>query len=931
MITCIGSRLVCWERCAFILIGPGALMAAILVCPNGHQWEISQDDPTWQVAGPSACPICGVLCSGTSESAPAGERNTPARATGADLPRIPGYELLGLLGQGGMGRVYKARHLRLGRLVALKMIAGDYFASPQQLARFQLEAQALARVHDAHIVQIYEVAESGGRPYIALEFLEGGSLDARLAHNPQPPAQAAHLVETLARAMHAAHLQGIVHRDLKPANILLDSDGQPKISDFGLAKILEDDSSQTQTGAMLGTPTYMSPEQASGHIRLVGPATDVYALGTILYEMLTGQPPFRGLTTPDTLELIRYAEPISPKRLQPRVPRDLETICLKCLEKAIAKRYASALELADDLARFLAHEPINARRAGVGERLGKLILRQPVAAGLLGVTLAVILAFLSFGLWSHFQLRSAAERTEERFLLARSVVDDMYTNVAEELLLDEPTKDPLRQKFLEKALGLYEEFAREKRNDPEIQRETAQAHFRLGQIYRLLNRYPQALEAYDHAAALQESLRQNFADPRHRQDLANTYNWRGELFREMGSALANAEANYGLAEELQKGLAEEFPDRPVYRQELARSHYNLGIAQMEMGRPHDAESNLNSAMGLLHDLHSAFPETDAYAHELARCFINRGVLNKERQAADRAEKDYRQAIDLLLPWKEQAPGRAVFRIDLATAHKNLGNLLWSNGRNDEALEQLGRAQEILDRLAADFPDRPGYKTQLANAYNSAASVLASAHDLPAAGSRWHLARARLEDLVRNYPEVADYQKLLGITLGNLGWLSSQQGNWQEARDYFQQAVAHLHPAQRANPANPEVLAALRNQCQSLAEAHLRLADHAAAAQAAGELAELSQDRAQDAYHAACFLARCLPLAANDSRLTAAQRQLCGDKYADRALTALKSAVRSDAAAVKRLPQEQEVFQPLAHRAETKKLLAELGDAGARKP
>src|SRR5262245_14685053 len=280
-----------------------------------------------------------------------------APSTGA---AIPGYELLEELGRGGMGVVYKARQTRLGRTVALKMTLAGGHARPEDLSRFKAEAEAIARLQHPHIVQVYEVGEHDGLPFFCLEFCPGGSLDRKLNGTPLPPGQATALVEVLARAMQAAHEKGVVHRDLKPANVLLAEDGSPKISDFGLAKRL-DAVGQTHSGAVMGTPSYMAPEQAAGRVRDIGPLADVWALGAILYECLTGRPPFRAATTVDTLVQVVHDDPVPPGRLAPKLPRDLQTICLKCLQKEPHRRYGSAAELAEDLRRFQAGEPILAR------------------------------------------------------------------------------------------------------------------------------------------------------------------------------------------------------------------------------------------------------------------------------------------------------------------------------------------------------------------------------------------------------------------------------------------------------------------------------------------------------------------------------------------------------------------------------------------
>jgi eukaryotic-like serine/threonine-protein kinase len=289
-------------------------------------------------------------------------------------PHMADYEILELLGSGGMGKVFKARQRSLKRLVALKMILAGYAATAEETERFHTEAEAAAALQHPHIVQIYEIGKADGCPYLALEYVDGGSLFDRLRSGPLPPRQAADLVRTLARAMHYAHQRGIIHRDLKPANILLGEDGAPKITDFGLAKRL-DELTQTRSGSVLGTPSYMAPEQAEGRIRQIGPRSDIYALGAVLYECLTGRPPFEAASLLETLELVRSQEPQSPRRLHPEVPLDLETICLKCLQKDPARRYGSADELADDLGRFLDGEPIRARTPSLKDRLEWMLNR----------------------------------------------------------------------------------------------------------------------------------------------------------------------------------------------------------------------------------------------------------------------------------------------------------------------------------------------------------------------------------------------------------------------------------------------------------------------------------------------------------------------------------------------------------------------------
>jgi len=318
----------------------------------------------------------------------------------AALPSVPGYEVLAILGRGGMGVVYKARHLALNRLVALKMILAGSHAGPAELARFRQEAEAVARLQHPNIVQVFDFGADEGRPFMALEFVDS-SLAQHLTGTPLPIVQAAQWVCTLARAVHHAHQHGIIHRDLKPANILIARAGAVKIADFGMAKIMTGaGAGQTKNDAILGTPSYMAPEQAEGNTKAIGPATDIYGLGAILYELLTGRPPFLGDHPLDTLEQVRRQEPVVPSQLRGKLPRDLETICLHCLAKDPAKRYPDAETLAADLNAFLAGEPIQARRVGPIERWLAWTRRRPTEALLAALALVILTGLVVGALWS---------------------------------------------------------------------------------------------------------------------------------------------------------------------------------------------------------------------------------------------------------------------------------------------------------------------------------------------------------------------------------------------------------------------------------------------------------------------------------------------------------------------------------------------------
>ena len=343
----------------------------------------------------------------------------------AQPPHLSGYEVQDELGRGGMGVVYRAWDQRLHRPVAIKMLLAGDFARPDERERFEREAEAAAGLRHANIVQVYHVGDHDGRPYFSMEFVEGGSLAERLAVAPLAAGPAAALIATLAEAVQAAHDRGIIHRDLKPGNVLLTADGTPKIADFGLARRLDDRAGLTRSGVPLGTPNYMAPEQALGRTHSIGPAADVYALGAILYETLTGRPPFRAETTAETLRQVIEQEPTPPSRWNATVPRDLEVICLKCLRKEPHRRYPSAAALAADLRRFERREPITARPSGPLERSVRWLGRRRVQAAALALGTLLGFALVGAGLWLKSVREAGVRRERDTARLDQSLVSRM--------------------------------------------------------------------------------------------------------------------------------------------------------------------------------------------------------------------------------------------------------------------------------------------------------------------------------------------------------------------------------------------------------------------------------------------------------------------------------------------------------------------------
>ncbi len=368
----------------------------------------------------SAQPSDTISSSGNEKGDPSASNATaPSKDAGESIlrKRIATYEIIDELGRGGMGVVYKAQELRLKRNVALKVILAGGHAGRVELARFQTEAEAVARLKHQNVVQIYEVGEHDGLPFLALEYCAGGCLEDRIDDAPLSLRESAELTATLSDAVEHAHQAGVIHRDIKPGNVLFDGDGTPKITDFGLAKQLGDDDSYTRTGSIMGSIGYMSPEQASGHTREVKAATDIYALGSVLYRLLAGRVPFEGSTDIETLHMVINAAPVPIRRLRPSCPSDLETICLKCLEKNPASRYARASELGADLRRFLNGEPIHARPATPLEQLINWARRNPLPSvvAVFGVVMLTVLTGILAGMtYRNYRMMQTIQQREMR-------------------------------------------------------------------------------------------------------------------------------------------------------------------------------------------------------------------------------------------------------------------------------------------------------------------------------------------------------------------------------------------------------------------------------------------------------------------------------------------------------------------------------------
>jgi tetratricopeptide (TPR) repeat protein/tRNA A-37 threonylcarbamoyl transferase component Bud32 len=715
-------------------------------------------------------------------------------ATGWKVRYIGDYETISILGQGGMGVVYKARQLTLNRLVALKMIRNAEFASEDQVRRFQNEAEAVATLDHPGIVPIYEVGTFEDQRYFSMKLVEGQGLDKKLEELAKNPRAAARVVAEVADAVNHAHQRGILHRDLKPANILMDGQGHTHVTDFGLAKRIEEDAGLTVSGAIMGTPSYMAPEQAGGQSSLVTTASDVYGLGAILYAALTGRAPFVGDSVMNTLDQVRTSPPQSPTRLNATLPRDLEVICLKCLEKAPRHRYASAQALSDDLNRWLRDEPIAARPVGPIVRLRMWAKRKPALAGLSAALLIASIAGVIGVTWQwreaisqrnqaqiardeavHLELTARKAEAEARIArdeavasekkavgaraqaeqnaqiagmqatLALNTIQDLVSQVQKGL--HGPGLYDLKAALLASALKRIDGVAGIYEKSTSKEATTAAALMELGKIYRQLGQTQKAFQSFQKCLEItKERVKiKNYSDPS-RQNLANTYFELAfcseELNRDMKATLNYNQYGLNLYEDIyNKPKFDDFPlDRKVVRAGLAEAYTRVGVTLYRMGELTTALENYRKAYNLRRELADEIKDNPRLKQDLSYSMMALAETNFRLGNRTLADDLYHQVLD-------QREAMAKLDLNDLTSLKELGDVYYMIG---------------------EFKLRCG--------------------DLAAARRNLENSRDRRKDLVAREPRNVLLGRDLGLTWYRLGNLAELEKDASEARRLYEASL-----------------------------------------------------------------------------------------------------------------------------------------------
>ncbi|MDA1053350.1 MAG: serine/threonine-protein kinase [Planctomycetota bacterium] len=747
--------------------------------------------------------------------------------TGADasanlgLGLIGDYELLSELGRGGMGVVYRARQRSIDRIVALKVIRRDQLQSlhPESqrsvVDRFHQESMAAAKLEHDHIIRLYEVGESDGQQYFSMQYVRGPSLADVLRSGPLESHRAAGYMAAVASAVVAAHEAGILHRDLKPQNVMLDeTTDRVLVADFGLAKLIEGEEQLTIAGEVMGTPSYMPPEQARDASR-VTEKSDVYSLGATLYHLLTAKPPFQAATVVETIRQVIDEPPVPPTRLNPAIDRDIETICLKCLEKEPSRRYDTARALADDLLRYVRGEPIAARPLTVFGRTFRWCRRKPVTASLIATAAICLLGAFISATVGYVMTSRALAKSEARYRQSRSTVDFFFTRVSETGLLDEPGMQALREDLLSRALEHYREFVDSRKDDPGLENELGQANFRLAKITQKIRSPAEAIDLYRHSLAIQQRLmNENPDNESFRHDVGETLNAMGRAFYEL-KQLDEAERAFREARQLREQLVEADEADPERTRLLANTLMNLGTVEEKRGDFAAAKASIAEAQRRRSKLLDRDPENLVVRRDRAMGYYNlgTGVLALDNPTAEESTEAVRaleHAINDFEAILKRQPGSLMDQSRIASCRRMMGDVLGdpSFGLLDTgaALESYLKARAGIQKLAEQNPLVFDYQKQLAGLHVSLGRLQISCQDVDAAVASVQMAITTLLPLADKTP---DFRRDLAVAYRELAVALLQQQQVDSAMSNLKSSIASFRLLTDEWPENEEYRADLQ--------------------------------------------------------------------------------------------------------------------------